>query len=69
MKVYVLIFGVDYEGETLEGIFSSKELAQAKLETLKQALGFSWQQSKTGSWWHRDTYLDIKEYTVDQQCT
>jgi hypothetical protein len=52
MKVYVLLRGIDYEGEELLGVYSSRELAEKARDVYDDNRG-------------RADYYDIEEAIID----
>lgn len=77
MKLYAVFFGVDYEGENLDGIFSTRESAEEQVELSKKAhdsycgedpwkLGWDHRLDEE-SWRRSDYYLVIREITLDRK--
>lgn len=40
MELYVAVYGYDYEGETILGVFDSKAKAQGAVEIFEESKGF-----------------------------
>jgi hypothetical protein len=77
MKLYTVFFGVDYEGERLEGVFSTMEAAQEQVELSKKAHNYycgdePWEfgfddDLDTECWRRSDLYLVISETELDRK--
>jgi hypothetical protein len=74
MKLYAVFFGVDHEGERLDGVFSSQEKAVEQVELSKIAHGgrrhdeWCWVERYGDHQWElRDLYLRIAEIELDKK--
>ena len=61
MKVYVVLLGADYEGSSIQSVWSTSEAAEkAAGEVAEEYLGDASTRSKNG------TYVLIEKYTLDE---
>lgn len=71
MKLYVVYFGVEYGGASLDGVFSTIESARAQIELSKKAHNFygkNWypDQFEADRWVTGDLSLFVVEMTLDE---
>lgn len=72
MIVYGVFFKVDYEGESLEGVFSTLDLAREQIERsieIHNTYGhdLAWTEVEEGVWQKLDFTLEIVPITVDRK--
>lgn len=69
MKLYAVWFRVQYEGDSLKGIFSTVENAREQLERCKvvhETYGnYTWVETYKDVWERADLTLEIAPITVD----
>lgn len=68
MKLYLVMHGVDYEGDTVEGVFSSEEKARSYIEKTIQSgylARYKWAADQEGCWRSGDRSFYVKEEELD----
>lgn len=66
--VFVLTFGIDYEGDTIGGVFATSDAAKASLESLPRGRERKWLGDDEHGWLYRprgsSEYIEITRYEV-----